>query len=317
MYFTSGGVTFRDASDEEETGILKTSAESHEIVQWLQRYGSGEMHVAVTLRCRTERANIDYARYLETERPELITQFNSRLKNECGNQPGPIVEIQTTANIVVAQHSVLVANGDDDEHANFLKATESYSDEQIRTAVERLVQQRRGQARLRRQVLDDWNGQCAITGLNVESLLIASHIKPWRHSTSAERLDRFNVLPLAPHLDALFDAGFITISEHGEVLISSHLSTNARNVLGLERPLRVSRQLTPAHQVYLAYHREVEFKAGPAVEVMLLTKPTHAESDMDALGFAASGTDRAIVLPRLQGVDLNELLLALQSEGQL
>ena len=57
-----------------------------------------------------------------------------------------------------------------------------------------------------------------MTGLDVPELLRASHIKPWADcGTDAERLDVFNGLLLAPHLDAAFDAGFITIAgrRHG------------------------------------------------------------------------------------------------------
>ncbi|MDC0682621.1 HNH endonuclease signature motif containing protein [Sorangium atrum] len=50
-----------------------------------------------------------------------------------------------------------------------------------------------------------------MTGLAVPALLRASHIKPWADcETDAERLDVYNGILLAPHLDAAFDRGFIT-----------------------------------------------------------------------------------------------------------
>jgi hypothetical protein len=42
--------------------------------------------------------------------------------------------------------------------------------------------------------------------------LKASHIKPWRDATDAERLDGSNGLLLSPHIDHLFDEGYITFS---------------------------------------------------------------------------------------------------------
>jgi len=50
-----------------------------------------------------------------------------------------------------------------------------------------------------------------VTGLAMSKLLRASHIKPWAAcAADAERLDVYNGLLLAPHLDALFDAGLIS-----------------------------------------------------------------------------------------------------------
>jgi putative restriction endonuclease len=86
------------------------------------------------------------------------------------------------------------------------------------TEAERLVIQRVGQDLFRQGLLDFWEGRCAITGLAVPELLRASHIKPWADCASdAERLDIHNGLLLAPHLDAAFDRGFITLADDGKV----------------------------------------------------------------------------------------------------
>lgn len=123
------------------------------------------------------------------------------------------------------------------------------------TEAERVVVQRVGQGIFRRGLLEYWDGRCAITGLDVPELLRASHIKCWADcDTDAERLDVFNGLLLAPHLDAVFDAGVITLAEDGTVLVSDALSTGARSILGLENRLKV-RGLHPAHEDYLTWHR--------------------------------------------------------------
>ena len=137
-----------------------------------------------------------------------------------------------------------------DETVNLPRATEA----------ERLVVQRVGQDIFRRGLLEYWDGRCAITGLAVPELLRASHIKPWADChTDAERLDIFNGFLLAPHLDAAFDAGFITIAGDGTVLVSSTLPLDARSVLGLDRSLGV-RGLHRAHQRYLPSHRAKIFR---------------------------------------------------------
>lgn len=86
---------------------------------------------------------------------------------------------------------------------------------------ERMVVQRVGQDIFREGLLDYWDCRCAMSGLAVQELLCASHIKPWaRCETDAERLNVFNGLLLAPHLDALFDKGFITVEDDGSVRVS-------------------------------------------------------------------------------------------------
>ena len=130
------------------------------------------------------------------------------------------------------------------------------------TEAERLVVQRVGQDIFRRGLLEYWDGRCAITGLGVPELLRASHIKPWADcDTDAERLDVFNGLLLAPHLDAAFDSGFITIEEDGSVLLSDALQSSARSALGLDGPLKVH-GLHLAHERYMPWHRSKVFRTG-------------------------------------------------------
>ena len=128
------------------------------------------------------------------------------------------------------------------------------------TEAERLVVQRVGQDIFRRGLFEYWDGRCALTGIGVPELLRASHIKPWADcDTDAERLDVFNGLLLAPHLDAAFDAGFITIAAAGTVLLSNALPPDARSVLGLDRSLKVH-GLHRGHRHYLPWHRAKVFR---------------------------------------------------------
>ena len=132
------------------------------------------------------------------------------------------------------------------------------------TEAERLVVQRVGQDIFRRGLLEYWDGRCAMTDLGVPDLLRASHIKPWADcDTDAERLDVFNGLLLAPHLDAAFDSGFITIAEDGTVVLSDALPSGARSVLGLDgsQSLKVY-GLNRAHERYLPWHRSMIFRTG-------------------------------------------------------
>lgn len=129
------------------------------------------------------------------------------------------------------------------------------------TEAERLVVQRVGQEVFRNGLIDYWEGRCAVTGLAVVELLRASHIKPWAEcETNVERLDVFNGLLLAPHLDAAFDRGFMTVSPDGHVASSPALSEESITILGLGPSLRV-RMLDDRHREYLAWHRARVFRA--------------------------------------------------------
>lgn len=130
------------------------------------------------------------------------------------------------------------------------------------TEAERLVVQRVGQGLFRSALLDFWRGRCCVTGLEVPSLLKASHVKPWAKCASDdERLDVFNGLLLAPHVDALFDGGWISFSNEGDVLVSEELSSAARTQLGVSSMWSIQ-GLTPAHAEFLAHHRQFEFLNG-------------------------------------------------------
>lgn len=133
-----------------------------------------------------------------------------------------------------------------------------------KTEAERLVVQRVGQSLFRDGLLELWEGRCAVTGLAVPALLRASHIKPWADCDSdAERLDVYNGLLLAPHLDAAFDRGFITVQDDGAITVSAALDEEARAILCLEHPLRVH-GVAEGHRSYLPWHRRRVFRgSGP------------------------------------------------------
>jgi hypothetical protein len=126
------------------------------------------------------------------------------------------------------------------------------------TTRQALVQARLGQGRWRRDLLRHWSGRCAVTGLEVASLLRASHIKPWRSSDNRERLDVFNGLLLGAAYDAAFDAGLISFNIDGSIAISNQLPAHQLLAAGISDRARVT-TLDEAHRSYLAHHRESVF----------------------------------------------------------
>ena len=126
------------------------------------------------------------------------------------------------------------------------------------TQIKQMMLSRRGQGRFRVETLRFWGGRCAVSGLSDGCFLVASHIKPWKDSDPNERLDGFNGLPLTPNLDRAFDRGFVSFAEDGSILISSALSTESAQTLGID-PDMTLRILDDRIAHYLAYHREKIF----------------------------------------------------------
>ena len=123
------------------------------------------------------------------------------------------------------------------------------------TEAERLVVQRVGQNVFREALLSYWGGCCAVTGVAEPLLLRASHIKPWaKCETDAERLDVYNGLLLAAHLDAAFDTGLISFSDEGAILFSSKFNQADRTTLGIHDGLALHR-ISERHLPNLAWHR--------------------------------------------------------------
>ena len=120
----------------------------------------------------------------------------------------------------------------------------------------REVRQRIGQDVYREALMDLWQGRCAVTGIPFPpELLRASHAKPWSKATDAERLDPFNGLLLATHLDAMFDSGLIGFDDRGFLIPSSQLDTVVRSHFDIREGVRL-RSVAPGHLPYLAWHRE-------------------------------------------------------------
>ena len=94
-----------------------------------------------------------------------------------------------------------------------------------RTERDQLAKARIGQGRFRADVAAKWGrGEvCALTGIAIPEMLIASHIKPWRDSSNSERLDPMNGLLLVAHADRLFDRHLMSFRQsRGEYLCVLH-----------------------------------------------------------------------------------------------
>jgi hypothetical protein len=122
-----------------------------------------------------------------------------------------------------------------------------------------LVMSRVGQGSFRNRVMF-FEPDCRITGVAAKELLIASHIKPWKISSNEERLSGHNGLFLSPHVDKLFDRGFITFDDSGKVEVSPLLDRDVLTKWGLSK-INSTRPFHDEQKYFLGFHREIIFKA--------------------------------------------------------
>lgn len=120
------------------------------------------------------------------------------------------------------------------------------------TFKEQVVRARRGQGVFRANVMLN-EEHCRVTKVTERCHLVASHIKPWRDASDAERLDGANGLLLSPHIDHLFDEGYITFTAGRRLLVVPEVRDKLVNAWGIDPAVDVG-GFRPAQRTYLDYH---------------------------------------------------------------
>ena len=119
-----------------------------------------------------------------------------------------------------------------------------------------LVQARRGQGLFRDNVRSIERA-CRITKVERMEHLIASHVQPWRDSNNEERLDGENGLLLTPTVDHLFDKGFISFEDSGQLIVSPVADQRSLKRMGIETENLVNvGAFSQGQRRYLDFHRE-------------------------------------------------------------
>jgi putative restriction endonuclease len=124
---------------------------------------------------------------------------------------------------------------------------------------EAIVKLRVNQNFFRATVLAAYDYKCCITGLNIVSLLNASHITPWAIDPK-NRVNPKNGLCLNALHDRAFDRGLLTITEDYRIKISSIIKgkqdISAQNFLLRYDDIKMElpHKFTP-DQDLLSYHR--------------------------------------------------------------
>ena len=131
---------------------------------------------------------------------------------------------------------------------------------------ESIIKTRIGQEYFRRVVLNIYNHKCCITGLALDELLIASHIKPWAFSDEhTERTNPSNGLCLNAFHDKAFDRGLITFDDRFRMIVSDKLKDaymDEETRIWIQsyngKELALPNCFKPS-KVFLEYHNDVIF----------------------------------------------------------
>ncbi len=119
-----------------------------------------------------------------------------------------------------------------------------------------LVQARRGQGIFRDNVRSIEHA-CRITRVERMEHLIASHIQPWRDSDNEARLNGENGLLLTPTVDHLFDKGFISFEDAGQLIVSPVADPVSLRRMGIDPDARANvGAFSEGQRRFLEFHRE-------------------------------------------------------------
>jgi len=129
------------------------------------------------------------------------------------------------------------------------------------TAVLKLTEVRTKQELFKRRLIGV-EKQCRVTQVMDLRFLRASHIKPWSAcATGNERTDGNNGLLLTPQADLLFDRGWITFEDQGELCVANEFPPDVKKRLGLNlKPGRSCGNFNQSQRTYLAFHRNKVFE---------------------------------------------------------
>lgn len=118
------------------------------------------------------------------------------------------------------------------------------------------VESRIGQQIFKRNVSIICNNSCVVTGVKdiSPSILIGSHIKPWTDSSDDERLDGYNGLLLAPHIDKLFDSFLITFNSNKQLVVSEVLPKECFSEWNIDATKKYN--FHDNHMKYMSYHNQ-------------------------------------------------------------
>lgn len=203
--------------------------------------------------------------HIEVIGPLLPDRYSPIQKNGNGNQGcylagisdalGHLLMALTEADELQLSTTLFVA--EPEPNAEVLEDLHRIEDDPSVPVTQRiqLAKARVGQGLFRKRVilLDQ---ACRVTGVSDKRVLVASHIKAWKHSTNAERINGHNGILLSPHVDALFDDHLITFEDDGQMHTHFSLPRDVLHRWSIDPSRRVE-AFRPEQRQFLSHHRSV------------------------------------------------------------
>ncbi|MFT4804921.1 MAG: putative restriction endonuclease [Psychroserpens sp.] len=129
--------------------------------------------------------------------------------------------------------------------------------------VDRLVKTRVNQSVFRKIVLNNYEYKCAISGIDLPELLVASHIVPWAKDEK-NRMNPCNGISLNNLYDNAFDRGFISFDNELKLILSNRLTDSSSESVQLYfKRIEGAKMKQPERFVpsstFLDYHRTQVF----------------------------------------------------------
>ena len=117
--------------------------------------------------------------------------------------------------------------------------------------------ERKGQASFRKNILNIYNGACAVTGIKQKEVLEAAHIQTYINEESNHIQ---NGICLRVDIHKLFDNGLLSIDSNHRVVISSLLETTAyKKIKGKKIKLPKNKLHYPSNEA-LSYHNKFKLR---------------------------------------------------------
>ena len=92
---------------------------------------------------------------------------------------------------------------------------------------ESIVKTRVNQSVFRNIILSNYSNKCAVSGINLPELLVASHIIPWSQNIN-ERLNPSNGICLSSFYDRAFDKGLIGVKKDYTIILSKKIKAKSK-----------------------------------------------------------------------------------------
>lgn len=122
----------------------------------------------------------------------------------------------------------------------------------------RMLKNRVNQSVFRQMVLSNYNNKCAISGINIPALLLASHIVPWSKNEQ-HRLNPENGICFSALYDKAFDKGLIGININHEIIFSDTIKKKKENEFYSRYFASIEHQKIMVAQKYLPRKEFLEY----------------------------------------------------------